>query len=201
MKAENIKGFTLIEIIVSIAVLSMIMISVFTIFSLSADLNNKTDISRALQENIKNLEQIIIDDIKINNISGVNSDIVISNCQISLTSKYSSGTKLCVGTNSYYLARQEAGTWIRIGNYNECELGINSCYLVKHDENGNITQLSNSWLEFRKLYFYVTNDKIKKVSINFEVQPSIHKGIKPELVKNNKINFETTISERLYNNN
>jgi hypothetical protein len=54
---------------VSVTILSIIMISIFTIFSLSADLNNKTDISRSLQENIKNIEQILIEDIKLNNIS------------------------------------------------------------------------------------------------------------------------------------
>lgn len=202
MKNISQKWFTLIEVIVSISILSIIMISVFTIFSLSADLNNKTDISRALQENIKNIEQIITEDIKKNNITWVNNDIINSTCNIWVWTNYTSGTKLCIGTNSYYLAKKLISwTWNRVWNYDECKLWTISCYLVKHDATTwNITQLSNSWIDFRNLYFYVTNSKIKKVTISFEVQPSIHKWIKSSLIQENKINFQTTLSERLYNN-
>lgn len=193
------KWFTLIEVIVSITILSIIMISVFTIFSLSADLNNKTDISRSLQENIKNIEQIITEDIKINKIKWVNGDIVGANCDVSITTKYSSWTKLCIWSNSYYLAKKLTNVWVRVWDYDECKLWSISCYLVK-DSWTDITQLSNSWVDFRSLYFYVSNTPVKKVTINFEIQPSIHKWIKINLIKDNKIDFETTISERLYNN-
>lgn len=199
MKNIKDKWFTLIEVIVSVSILSIIMISVFIIFSLSADLNNKTDISRSLQENIKNIEQIITEDIKTSKITWVNSDVVVWDCNISLTSKYSSWTKLCVWNNRYYLAKKTAWVWVRVWDYEECKSWNIWCYLVK-DSWSDITQLSNSWVDFRNLYFYVTNSPIKKVTINFEVQPSGTKGIKQNLIKENKINFETTISEKLYNN-
>jgi prepilin-type N-terminal cleavage/methylation domain-containing protein len=66
---KNKLGFTLIEVIVSISILSIIMISIFAIFNLSADLNNKIDISRSMQENIKNIRQIISEDISTNKIT------------------------------------------------------------------------------------------------------------------------------------
>ncbi len=194
------KWFTLIEIIVSVSILSIIMVSVFTIFMLSTDLNNKIDISRSLQENIKNIEQIITEDIKLNHITWVNNDIINANCSLSSSVKYSSWTKLCIGTNSYYLAKKNiVWNWSRVSDYNECILWTISCYLVKHTRT-EITQLSNSWVDFRNLYFYVSNSKVKKVTIHFQIQPSIHKWIKPDLIKNNTINFETTLSEKLYNN-
>jgi len=196
---KNKLGFTLIEVIVSISILSIIMISIFTIFSLSADLNNKIDISRSMQENVKNIRQIISEDISTNKITWVNSDIVLWSCSLSLTTKYSSWTKLCVWNNSYYLAKKLSWVWVRVADYNECNNGWVNCYLVK-DDWMKITQLSNSWVQFNNLYFYVTNSKIKKVTINFEMQPSRNKWIKPDLINKNKINFETTISERLYNN-
>lgn len=199
MKNIYKKWFTLIEIIVSISILSIIMVSVFMIFSLSADLNNKTDISRSLQENIKNIEQILTEDIKTNKISWVNNDIAVSNCSISNETKYTSWTKLCIWINSYYLAKKVSDVWVRVWSYDECKNWTISCYLVR-DNWIDITQLSNSWVDFRSLYFYVSNSLVKKVTINFEIQPSIHKWIKPNLIKDNKINFETTISERLYNN-
>jgi prepilin-type N-terminal cleavage/methylation domain-containing protein len=46
-------AFTLIEILVSITILSMILISVFSIYISSTDINLKTDITRILQQNIK----------------------------------------------------------------------------------------------------------------------------------------------------
>lgn len=197
MKKTN-KWFTLIEVIVALSILSIIMISVFTIFWLSADLNNKTDISRSMQENIKNISQILSDDIKNNMILWVNSDN-ISSCSV-WTEKFSTWTKLCLNNNiSYYLAKKITWTWVRVTDYNDCEIWVNSCYLVK-DDWLNISQLSNSWIEFRKLYFYVSNTKVKKVLINFEIQPSTKKWIKIDLVKSNKINFQTTLSEKIYNN-
>jgi prepilin-type N-terminal cleavage/methylation domain-containing protein len=66
---KNKLGFTLIEVIVSISILSIIMISIFAIFNLSANLNNKIDISRSMQENIKNIRQIISEDISTNKIT------------------------------------------------------------------------------------------------------------------------------------
>jgi hypothetical protein len=42
------------------------MVSVFVIFQLSADLNNKTDISRSMQENIKNIVETIAEDVRKN---------------------------------------------------------------------------------------------------------------------------------------
>lgn len=196
---KNKTWFTLIEVIVSVSILSIIMISVFMIFSLLADLNNKTDISRSMQENIKNIEQIITQDLTTNKIIWVNTDVITWNCSISTTAKYSSWTKLCVWNNSYYLAKKSSWAWIRVIDYNECDNRWIDCYLVK-DDWIQTTQLSNSWVQFNNLYFYVTNTKIKKVTINFEMQPSSSKWIKANLINKNKINFETTISEKLYNN-
>lgn len=199
MRNLSKQWFTLIEILVSISILGMIMISVFTIFILAADLNNKTDISRSMQENTKNFVEVISNDIRENGITWVNSDIVVSNCKLDTNVKYLSWTKLCVGGNSYYLAKKIAWVFNRVGNESDCETPGDECYLVKNDGTS-ITQLNNSWVEFRKLNFYVTSKGTKKVHITFEMQPSIKKWVKTNLIKENKLNFETTISERLYNN-
>ena len=198
MKKNNYKWFTLIEVIVAISILSLIMISVFAIFTLSADLNNKTDISRSMQQNIKNIEQILSEDIRNNKITWVNSQIT-SSCEMSSWQKFSTWTKLCIWSNSYYLAKDVTWVWSRILDYKECSVWKESCYLVR-DDGSTISQLSNSWVEFRSLYFYVSNASVKNATILFEMQPSTKKGIKTDLIKNNKINFQTTIWERLYNN-
>jgi len=58
--------------LVAMTLLGIIMISVFTIFFLSNDINNKTDISRAMQENVKHIVETIAEDIRSN--SGISID-------------------------------------------------------------------------------------------------------------------------------
>lgn len=193
----NKSWFTLIEVIVSVSILSIIMVSIFVIFNLSADLNNKADISRSMQENIKNIVETIAEDIRKNWASWVNNDVISWECSLPLSQLSLSWSKLCIWNTSYYLAKKVGETWNRITDYSECS-GEIQCFLVKNDWL-NITQLSNSWVWFNNLSFYITNTWIKKVSLNFEIQPSIKKWIKPNLVKDNKIIFQTTLSERLYN--
>lgn len=193
----NKNGFTLIELIVSIAILSIIMVSVFTIFQLSADLNNKTDISRSLQENMKNIVETIAEDIRKNGTLGVNSDVILSNCELPEKNTHLFGTKLCVGGNSYYIAKRVGENWNRVTDENECNEMVH-CFLVKN--NGfSVTQLSNSWVQFNKAWFYVADNGMKKITLAFELQPSYNKWIKSNLIKENKIIFQTTLSERLYN--
>lgn len=193
----NSNWFTFIEVIVSVSILSIIMVSIFAIFQLAADLNNKTDISRSMQENIKNIVEAIAEDVRKNWIDWVNSDIIISDCKLSDETIYSSWTKLCVWNNSYYIAKLVAWVWNRVWNYDDCDLK-NQCFIVKNDWT-TTTQLSNSWVDFKWLNFYVSKDWEKKLTINFIMQPSIFKWIKPEIIKENKIVFQTTVSERLYN--
>jgi hypothetical protein len=40
------------------------MLSVFSVFFLASELNNKIDISRSLQENVKNIVEVVAEDIR-----------------------------------------------------------------------------------------------------------------------------------------
>ena len=60
------KAFTLIEVIVSITILSMILVSVFAVFFLASDLSNKADVNRLMQEKIKNIVETISEDVRKN---------------------------------------------------------------------------------------------------------------------------------------
>ncbi len=192
---KNIFWFTLIELVVSITILSIIMVSVFTIFKLASDLNNKVDISRAMQENTKNIVETLAEDLRKNWSSWVNNDLIYNECKLSTTSNYLSWSKLCIWNNSYYLAKIVGENWARIENFNDC---INKqCFLVVNNWSV-VTQLSNSWVWFKKLNFYISNSASKKVVINFELEPSKTKWINSNLIKENKMIFQTTLSERLY---
>lgn len=201
MKKNSKTWFTLIELLVSISILSIVMISIFTIFQLASEANNRTDISRAMQENIKNIVETIAEDVRVNNISWVNSQINWS-CDLSWWN-YLTWSKLCIWGNNYYLARFNNTTWVynRIIDFSDCDIWKESCVLVKKDVNGDINPLSNSWVEFRNINFSVVNleNKEKKLILNFVMQPSTKKWIKMWLIKDNKIIFQTTFSQRLYN--
>lgn len=201
MKKNSKTWFTLIELLVSISILSIVMISIFTIFQLASEANNRTDISRAMQENIKNIVETIAEDVRTKSISWLNSQINWS-CDLSWWN-YLTWSKLCIWGNNYYLARFNNTTWVynRIIDFSDCDIWKESCVLVKKDVNGDINPLSNSWVEFRNINFSVVNleNKEKKLILNFVMQPSTKKWIKMWLIKDNKIIFQTTFSQRLYN--
>ncbi len=192
----NKSWFTLIEVLVSVSILSVIMVSIFAIFQLASDLNNKTDVSRSMQENIKNIVELIAEDVRKNWINWVNSNIIIWDCSFSDSDIYTVWTKLCVWGNSYYIAKDVWWVWNRVWDYSECDWKT-QCFLVRNDGTS-VTQLSNSWVDFKDLSFSVSKDWMRKVTINFIIEPSMLKWIKQNLVKENKIVFQTTISGRLY---
>jgi len=76
----------------------------------------------------------------------------------------------------------------------------NECILVKK-QGSDITRLSNSRIKFTNLEFLVSDQNISKLTIIYEIQPSIKKWVKYETIKNSKLNFQTTITSRLIKTN
>jgi prepilin-type N-terminal cleavage/methylation domain-containing protein len=61
-----VNAFTLIEVLVSITIFSIMMISVISIYIISTDITLKSDINRIMQENLKNVSNKIAEDIRKN---------------------------------------------------------------------------------------------------------------------------------------
>ena len=61
---KNPSAFTLIELIVSITILSVIMLSVFMIYSNILQVNKRLEIMRTVQENIRNITEQIASDVR-----------------------------------------------------------------------------------------------------------------------------------------
>lgn len=198
MKKNNF-WFTLIELIVSITIISIIIWSVFTIFAMQADLNNKVDISRSMQENIKNIVSTIGEDIRVSSFSWVNLDLLTTNCSINDTLTFNSWTKLCLdsGINYYLGTYNSSNDIVRVDDYNICNNWKDECFFVK-EINSQKNELSNSWVQFTDLKFILSTTKPQKVIINFSLKPSSKKWIKRDLIENTKINFQTTFTKRLY---
>lgn len=193
MKFIYKKAFTLIEIIVSITILSIIMISVMMIFLNATSLSAKSDINRVMQENVKNLIETISEDIRENWITWVSKNSIDPcNFNFEWTNNYKIWTKLCTNANNvYFLAKEVANTYIRIDDMSLCNKISDNCFILK-----NWDKLTNSSVAIKDLKFYITNDYNPKVTLSLVLQASSKKGVKSNLIEENKIILQTTISDR-----
>lgn len=202
--------FTLIELIVSITIFSIIMISVMMIFSAASKVSAKIDLNRSMQENTKNIVESISRDVLKYGITWVSKQSWASDCNLDTVDwKYKSWDKLCLWWASdwyeYFLALETASWWIRVEDASVdsmCSSISSECVLVRLDkELWGITRVSNSLVYFKDIKFYVSSENINKVTFNFTMQPSFKKWVNSELIWNSEIIFQTTFSERLIETN
>ena len=195
----NKKAFTLIEIIVSLTIFMIVMVSVMQIFLVSSNLTNKIDINRQVQENIKNLTETIADDMRKNYSIWVKKNLV-DNYEISDNFNIKNWNLLEIGSNKYYLS--DSYNWVSYSRieFNEIDTKCwdlkNNCFLVKND-----SRLTNSWVAFEKLNFTIMWEDNRKLIINFTMRPSTKKWINSNMIKNSKFVFQTTLSERFVKTN
>jgi len=194
---QTYSGFTLIELIVSITLFSIVMVSVITIFIFSSDMSAKIEINRLMQENTKNAVETIAEDIRDNGIIGVSPDSSSLSCS-TFSSWVDSGDKLCTKSSEYFLGKHDDVTddWIRVDPKVDCVELQDQCVLIRNDGLSKFP-LTNSFMSFRDIQFYISGNDIQKVTVTFHAQPSVKKGVKADLIKQNELFFQTTISERL----
>ena len=188
--------FTLIELMITITIVSIIMVSVIDVFILSTDMSMKTDINRNMQKNIKNVVEFIAEDIRKNWVwSWVSNNIWINDCKLpdSTTWNYLSWTELCTNSwNKYHLAEKDT-SW-NFTPKNTCG-AFSGCTIIVDDWSDK-SPLANSYVNFSNLVFYLSNDKVPKVTISFTAKPALWKWVKANLIKDTEIKFQTTITER-----
>lgn len=189
MKKEEKKWFTLIEVIVSLTILSLILVSVLTIFNVSSRMSLTADINRAMQENVKNIVEHIAEDIRNNGIN-IWSDYHDFS---SVSGNYITSEVLYIWWNTYYLAKESTSWWFVQASIGDCEDIKAQCVLVKNGAH----PLSNSRVNISNLSFEISEKYIPKVTIHFEMRPSIYKWISSSYIENSRLIFQTTISERI----
>lgn len=214
-KNKNLNSwFTLIEVLVAVTIFSIMMTFVMMIYASSTQLSSRVEINRQVQQNIKNIVEVIAEDVRENWISWV-SKLKGDRCDlVNIWNKlYKNWTELCTNywNNKYYLAKcdEKNENCIRVENINtDCvdkilsdwTRKINNCTFIKNNK-----PLSNSLIKITDLKFLVSwitnNDKQKKVTIKFSIMPRLKKGVWLNLVKNATINFQTTINEKLIKSN
>ena len=189
--------FTLIEIIISITILSIIMISVMVIFTTSSTLALKVDINRSVQENVKNAVEDMAENIRKNkiNICGV---WVVDDCYNipSTWGGYVFSDTLYVGENTYYLGKQiSTGAWVKVTDPNDCNSGANICTLVKDGQ----YPLTNKNIVFKKVMFTVSNEVMPKVTMNFTITPAPRRWVASNSIDKDVFYFQTTVTQSLIN--
>ncbi len=199
----NKTAFTLIEILVALTIFSIFMISMIMIYASSANIDRKISINSSMQENTKNIIETIAEDIRKNNISWVSMQKATDLCNFTINSwLYKEWDKLCIGWNSYFLAiKNSLWNYVRVDSTeisSKCSDLKNECILVK-DDWITITRLSNSRVRFTDLKFLVSNKFMPKVTIIYQMRPSIKKWIRVDTLKNSKLDFQTTISSSIIN--
>ena len=111
-------GFTLIEIIVSITILSIVLVSVFEIYSNIIVMSKRLELGRSLQQNARQIVETVAKDIREGGIA--------FEC-------YSPSTSSPVGCNSGPHATDYSGSGTSIlvlkGNTSMCPIGVSSCYI------------------------------------------------------------------------
>lgn len=194
-KIVNNKAFTLVEVLVSITIFSMISISIIWIYITSSDITMKSDINRILHENLKNVSSTIAEDIRKNWIDWV-SQSILDTCEFSISDNYKIWDKLCTKSwLEYYLAKKDEISWVytRVDK-TECEALKDNCSLYI----SGMWPLTNSYVAVKDLKFFVSKDFIPKVTMSITIQPATKKWVKAELIKENKLIYQTTISERAF---
>ena len=196
MKKQYItnKAFTLVEVLVSLTIFSIIITSIIFIYITSSDLIIKSDINRKMQENLKNVSFKIADDIRKDGILSLSINKWEPYDLVVWTNKYKHATALkTVSWNKYYLAKKNLVTWnySRVYNWSCTDIKEN-CVIYEHDK----WPLTNSFVSVKELNFYFSKDSVNKLTISILMQPSIKKWVKIDLIKESKLIFQTTISER-----
>lgn len=193
--------FTLVEVIVSVTIFGIIMVSVVSIFLFSSQMSQRVELNRLMQENIKSVVEDIAEEVRKGNLVDVSADS-LHDCSTSFSSS-DTWNKLCLEWPINYMLgyRNLSWQWVRVDNPSDC-LDYNEdddtiCRVIKNVGAGDYYPLTNSFVAVEKLSFVLTNEKLPKVSVFMTLRPAYKKWLKSEIIDANRIEIQTTVTERL----
>ena len=206
MKKYNyISWFTLVELIVSISIFSIMMVSVVSIFLFSSQMSTRVELNRAMQENIKNVVEDIAEWVRVSWIVWI-VEFWSSNCSTSLSGATKIGFKLCLESGVEYVLwyKHTSWDWLPQTGWDDCVLPSSAapdkqnCRILKRSsEFDDYFPLTNSFIAFEDIQFIVTNTDMPKVTLILKIRPSTEKGLSIDIIENNTHIIQTTVSERL----
>lgn len=150
-------GFTLVELVVSITILSVILLSVFDIYSNILQINKRLEVMRIVQENVRNITEEIAADIREKGIDFNYYD----GTEIGKTNDYSgSGNTILAirGGDKYYPMRANTiGTIVQCSDEDEKNPQIH-CYIGREDKNGNRKAISDKRVRIENARFFLSGN-------------------------------------------
>lgn len=185
----------------------MIIVAVVSIFLFSSGMSKRVELNRAMQENIKNVVEDIAEWVRISWVNGV-VDIGQTQklCNFSSSGSDVSGFKICLNSwVDYVLWYHDGSDWWSVSSFAECLLPSDTDIITKHNcrilkrnsEFEDYYPLSNSFVAFEEVEFLLTNTDIPKLTMIFRIRPSYDKWLSREIIENNTMILQSTVSERL----
>ncbi len=200
------KAFTLVELVVSITILSVILLSVFDIYSNILSVNKRLEVMRIVQENVRNITEQIAVDIREKGIDFSYYD----GSSNEKTNNYSgSGNSILAirGWDKYYPMKADTlGSIVRCSDEDEKNPKIH-CYIGKEDTVGNRKAISDKRVRIENIRFFISGDRgetITNQGVEWKATIVLGLGIENtawvsmEIAKSTHMSIETTISEKVY---
>lgn len=168
-----------------------------------------------MQENVKNVFENIAESVRSQHII----EAADANCAspdpidpLKMTESLVPGGKLCIrntllNQTEYFIGHKLWNNWVRVTNIDECaeftkaslnweaENDDNICRVLKNDGT-RIFPLTNNFVAIESLDFFVNNDKIPKVYMRMILRPAARKWLAVNILDNNRMYVQTSISER-----
>lgn len=201
---HKLSAFTLVELIVSITIFWMMMISIISVFIFSSQMSTRVELNRNVQENLKNSLEDIAEEIRKGDVFGFWDIWAIWNCQeISQNHSTSTWTKLCLNNweISYFIGHSDGlGSFVREDTLSDCRDVDDSegklCRIIK--KNGTeLYPLTNNLIAIENIEFTIIGSKLPRVQVVLTARTPHQQWIHPELVEASRFSVQTTLSERL----
>lgn len=196
---KKYSGFTLVELLVSMTIFSMILVSTISIFIFASQMSTRVELNRSMQENMKNVMEDIAEWVRKNELKGISPSLDAS-CTM-WVSNILSGSAICIENSLYTLWKKDTlWVWRRVGNIvTECQQTEDVCHIVRKQNGWNYTPMTNSFMAVQDLEFIISNQDIPKLTIVAYVRPAIKKWMSSDIIQQNTLSIQTTISQRLIN--
>lgn len=179
---HNTFGFTLVELIVSISIMSIILVAIMSVFFSMNNVSQKTDIQRQLQINTKNAIESMAEDMRSHGVNSTSCSVIWAD----------NNSYWCSNAgNKYYLWKKDDLGVFSVASIQYCTEIKNNCYILK-----NGIPLTNSFLSVTWLHFMLLgNEDIPRLSIQMHARPAVKKWISSWLAEASKVQIQTTISQ------
>lgn len=209
------KAFTLVEVVVAVAILAVVMVSIFEIYLGVLSLNRRLEFARSLQENARSTTEMFAKEVRDR---GVDLAFYDGGSETRILDYEHGNSVLAIrpdalgNASRYYLMEDSVS-----GPVVCTEAGSGGCYLgresVAADGTSSRDRITDSRVKVEGLKFHIVGtsaaavvsgpvpaDSLReaKVTAVFTLAIPPGKGIDPALASGLKIRAQTTVSEKIY---